>query len=226
MSTPTATRREWGTGGISWVTPTKIRLRVWAPTEDGGRRRRTKVVRGVPDRDRGGRGVAKVALEQFMAEVAQPAVPELPRSTVTVSEMLKGYLAHCTRIGRTQSTVESYENATKRVTPELGAMPLAKLTGTDLNALYGELAATLGPNTIRHTHAVITAALDQALKAAQIVSNPGKAATAPLRHKPKRKALPLYWSSSRRRRTRKHPYATRNGVAHWIPDSVSAGTRA
>ena len=98
-----APRREYGTGGISWVGATKVRLRIWVPTADG-RRRETKVVR-VPDREHGGRGAAKAELEKFIADVAERSSTPVP-STVTVAEMLEAYLVHCKRIGRTQSTIE------------------------------------------------------------------------------------------------------------------------
>src|ERR1035437_8141574 len=71
-----ATTCEYGTGGISWIGPTKVQLRIWVPTEND-RRRETKVVK-VPDREHGGRGKAKEELEKFSAEVAQRA--SVPRS--------------------------------------------------------------------------------------------------------------------------------------------------
>ena len=181
-------RREYGTGGISWIGPTKVQLCIWVPTEND-RRRETKVVK-VPDREHGGRGKAKEELEKFIAEVAQRAsVPTGP--TVTVADVLDAYLVHCKRIGRTQSTIESYEHATRRVPATLGALPLAMLTPRDLNAFYGDLAERLADNTIRQTHAILTAALEQAMKWGWIKDNPAKGATAPGRHTPKRSALPL-----------------------------------
>ena len=99
-----APRREYGTGGISWIGATKVRLRIWVPTADG-RRRETRVVR-VPDREHGGRGAAKAELEKFIAEVAERSFAAVT-PTVTVAEMLEAYLVHCKRIGRTQSTIES-----------------------------------------------------------------------------------------------------------------------
>jgi len=185
---PVAPRREYGTGGISWVGATKVRLRIWVPTADG-RRRETKVVR-VPDREHGGRGAAKVELEKFIAEVAERSSAAVT-PTVTVAEMLEAYLVHCKRIGRTQSTIESYGHAAARLPTTLGAMPLTMLKPRDLDAFYGDLAERLADNTIRQTHAILTAALEQAIKWGWITYNPAKGATAPGRHKPKRSALPL-----------------------------------
>src|SRR5664280_2348597 len=132
-----APRREYGTGGISWIGATRVRLRIWVPTADG-RRRATKVVR-VPDREHGGRGAAKAELEKFIAEVAERSSTQVP-STVTVAELLDAYLLHCKRIGRTQSTIESYGHAAARLPTALGAMPLTMLHPHDLEAFYGDLA--------------------------------------------------------------------------------------
>jgi integrase len=178
-------RREYGTGSITWLSPRRARLRIRVPGETG---QRTKVVRVAP-KDKGGIGEAKAELERFVAELAVGTPTE--RTTVTVSEMLEAYLAHCKRVGRTQSTIESYGYSTTRVPAALGSLPLTQLTSHHLDTLYGELAERLGDNTIRQTHAILTAALEQALKWGWIEDNPAKGATAPGRHRPKRKALAL-----------------------------------
>ena len=183
-----AARREYGTGGISWIGATKVRLRIWVPTADG-RRRETRVVR-VPDREHGGRGAAKVELEKFIAEVTERSSKEVT-PTVTVAEMLEAYLVHCKRIGRTQSTIETYGHAVARLPETIGALELAKLTPRDLDSFYGHLADRLAGNTVRQTHAILSAALEQAIKWGWINENPAKGATPPGRHKPKRSALPL-----------------------------------
>ena len=138
----------------------------------------------MPDREHGGRGAAKAELEKFIAEVTERSSTPVP-STVTVAEMLDAYLVHCKRIGRTQSTIESYGHAAARLPTTLGAMPLTMLKPHDLDAFYGDLAERLADNTI------LTAALEQAIKWGRITDNPAKGATAPGRHKPKRSALPL-----------------------------------
>ena len=94
-------RREYGTGSITWLSPRRARLRIRVPGETG---QRTKVVRVAP-KDKGGIGEAKAELERFVAELAVGTPTE--RTTVTVSEMLEAYLVHCKRVGRTQSTIES-----------------------------------------------------------------------------------------------------------------------
>ena len=185
MPSAKPSRREYGTGGITWLSPRRARLRVRVPGETG---QRTKVVRVAP-KDKGGIGEAKAELERFVAELAVGTPTE--RTTVTVSEMLEAYLAHCKRVGRTQSTIESYGYSTTRVPATLGSLPLSQLTSHHLDTLYGDLTERLGDNTIRQTHAILTAALEQARKWGWIEDNPAKGATAPGRHRPKRKALAL-----------------------------------
>jgi hypothetical protein len=50
MSSAKSSRREYGTGGITWLSPRRARLRVRVPGEDG---QRSKVVRVAP-KDKGG----------------------------------------------------------------------------------------------------------------------------------------------------------------------------
>jgi integrase len=185
MPSAKPSRREYGTGGITWLSPRRARLRVRLPGEN---RQRTKVVRVAP-KEKGGIGEAKAELEKFVAELAEGTPAGRP--TVTVREMLDAYLVHCKRIGRTQSTIESYQYSLTRVPTALGSLPLVELTARELDALYGDLAERLADNTIRQTHAILTAALEQAGKWGWITNNPAKGATAPGRHRPKRKALAL-----------------------------------
>ena len=89
MPSAKLSRREYGTGSITWLSPRRARLRIRVPGETG---QRTKVVRVAP-KDKGGIGEAEAELERFVAELAVGTPTE--RTTVTVSEMLQAYLAHC-----------------------------------------------------------------------------------------------------------------------------------
>jgi integrase len=168
-------KREYRSGGITWVTNTKVRLSV---RFEGGIRR-TKTVT-VVHRDRGGRSAAALELERFHEELRAEAAG--PRSTgITVAQMLQEYVDHSRRIGRAQGTVETYVNVfKKRVTTELGSLPLEDLTARDLDELYGELAARgMGASSIRATHKAISAAIEQAIKWGRIDHNPARLATPP-----------------------------------------------
>lgn len=181
-------RREYGSGGIEWVTNYKIRLSVRVEVKDG-RKRRTKIV-NVIHRDRGGRGVAVKELERFIEELkAEEGLGEADGATV--AQLLEDYIAHCGRIGRSRGTVEGYETAAKRLTPELAAVPVASLTSRHLDDFYGVLAKRLAPNTIRTTHATISAALEQAIKWGLRPNNPASDATPPGKRKGNSKPLPI-----------------------------------
>src|ERR1700685_1894653 len=134
MTSAKLSRREYGTGSITWLSPRRARLRIRVPGETG---QRTKVVRVAP-KDKGGIGESKAELERLVAELAVGTPTE--RKTGTVGELLEASLAHCKRVGRTQSTIESYEYATTRVPAALGSLPLSQLTSHHLDTLYGDLA--------------------------------------------------------------------------------------
>jgi hypothetical protein len=87
-----------------------------------------------PPKDKGGIGEAKAELEKFVAELAVGTPTE---NDGHGEQMLEAYLAHCKRVGRTQSTIESYEYSTTRVPAVLGSLPLTQLTSRHLDTLYG-----------------------------------------------------------------------------------------
>ncbi len=78
-------------------------------------------------------------------------------SITWLSPRRTAYIERCRRIGRRQSTVESYEMAGKRIATEMKAKPIDTLTGHDFDEFSGDLDKTLGANTIRQTHAVLHA---------------------------------------------------------------------
>lgn len=167
------TKREYGSGGIAWVTNTKVRL---SARIDGTRRTKTVTV---VHRDRGGRTAAAAELERFLEELRENAVA--PKSCgVTVAKHLADYVEHCRTVGRAQSTIETYEMIFKRVPSELGRLPLSDLTAHELDDLYGQLKTKgLSANSRRTTHAVLSAALEQAVRWDRISSNPARNATPP-----------------------------------------------
>ena len=164
-------RRAWGSGGITWITMTKVRLAVRVTDQDGVRRAKTKTVQ-VSRRDQGGRGEARVELEKFIEELSRPG----PKDSPTVLALLTEYRQHCQRIGRSQSTIESYEYVEKRL-GDFGKMRAAEVTTHDVDTFYGTLA--LAPRTIQQTHAVLRAAFAQAITWGYVQTNPVVAATAP-----------------------------------------------
>ena len=166
---------------VGWA-PTKVQLRVWVDTDDGGRRRATKVVK-VGDRKRGGAGRADAALREFVAALAEGravAAAALTRGpSHTVAEGPSAYVAHVERTGKARSTVESFGMIAKRVPAAIGALPLPDLTGADLNAFYEDLRDSYADSTIRQTHAFLNAAFGHAVSEGWIDANPTARAKAP-----------------------------------------------
>jgi site-specific recombinase XerD len=156
---------------------------------DGESGQRSRVVR-VAHRDHGGRGEAATELENFVCEI-QSEQFRAENQVRTVGEVITSYIEHCRRIGRRRGTVESYEMVAKRITTEMKAKPIDTLTGRDFDEFYGDLARTLGANTIRQTHAVLHAAFDQAVKWGWMAANPMSGATPPGRFRPRREALAM-----------------------------------
>ena len=99
------TRREWGTGSITWLSPSKALLRI--PTSDGVR---SKTVR-LAHRDHRGRGQAEEELAKFEAELN--AVEDSPAGE-TLESVLSYYIDHVTRLDKRRGTIETYGAVAKR----------------------------------------------------------------------------------------------------------------
>jgi integrase len=99
---------------------------------------------------------------------------------VTVAELLARWLEHVER-GLSPTTAEGYRRIIdKTLVPEFGKLPVEKLTGQQLDALYGKLQRQgLGESAVRHVHAVARSALGQAVKWGWLTVNPALAATPP-----------------------------------------------
>ncbi|HEX4489677.1 MAG TPA: hypothetical protein VH914_00580 [Acidimicrobiia bacterium] len=83
----------------------------------------------------------------------------------TVGELLDRWLEHA-RPSLAVKTFEGYERIVElRLKPELGAMRLERLRGSDLDALYAKmLDEGRAPATVRQVHAVAHRACRQALR--------------------------------------------------------------
>lgn len=181
-----ATKREYGSGGISWLSNYKVRLRVWIEL-DGEKVRRSKVVK-VAHRDHGGRGEATAELDAYLDAVALDLAPG--RESRTLEQVIEAYIVDRKRLGKAAKTIEAYEDSLERLPAPLRALPLSDLTAHDLDAAYGQMTTKgLGDNTIRAAHAAIRASLNQAIKWGWAEGNPADNATVPARHRPVRSAL-------------------------------------
>jgi len=125
-------------------------------------------------------GGVKAAREE-LAAMAAAANRGSATDAGTVGELLDRFLDQAASLGRSPTTLREYRRiANKVLRPELGALKLSKLSARDLDALYGRLTAKGNkPTTVRRVHALIAAALHQAVKWGDVDSNIASRATPP-----------------------------------------------
>jgi integrase len=185
-----AARREYGTGSIVWKSNTKVLLRAPRITDaDGAVRHPSKTVR-VSSKDHGGRSEASESLEAFIAEIRGDRSAATEASSRTLRDLMDSYVADRARIGRAKSTVETYKQVAKRLTDAVGGVPIDSLSPLDVDRFYGDLAlGGMGANTIRQTHAVLSAALGWAVKKGIVTANVVNSATPPARMRSTRQRI-------------------------------------
>lgn len=111
---------------------------------------------------RGGKREAQRALATFVAEVEGGNAPMSGK--LTVGDYLDRWLEHV-RPTREPGTIRSYEGRAKRLKHELGSLRLSRLTAQRVDRLYADLMANgMSAATVRMHHAVLSAALHQAVK--------------------------------------------------------------
>jgi integrase len=163
--------------------PVKGREHYWEIAVDAGRDpitgRRIRVVRGV----HGGKRDAERALNQLVTDVSSGRATA---STATVADLLDRWLDN---VGSTLSprTLQGYRRVVaQRLIPALGATKLTKLSAAHLDRLYRSLSAEgLAPASVRAVHAVISSALNQAVRWGWIGENVADRATPPPTRRPR-----------------------------------------
>lgn len=85
---------------------------------------------------------------------------------VTVGQLLDRWLDECERLELSPTTIRTYKAQVKgTIRPQLGKLKLHQLTPKHLDDLYGSMKdAGVSPKTIRNHHAIISAALHQAVR--------------------------------------------------------------
>lgn len=157
--------------------PVKGRDGYWELSADAGRDpltgRRSRVVRGF----RGTKREAEKALNQLVVDVTSGRASA---SSATVADLMQRWLEN---IGPSLSppTLDGYRRLVAgRVEPALGSIKLNKLTAAHLDRLYGALSKEgLRPATVRQVHAVVSSALNQALKWGWVGANVAERAPPP-----------------------------------------------
>lgn len=156
----------------------------WAVVVDAGRdgatgKRRQKWHSGYRTRKEAERARTEILSRLDQGTYVEP-------SALTVKEFLAQWLESSrTRVRPT--TWASYERALRcQVVPELGELPLQRLTPAALNSLYAKLLSTpgrhgrpLAPKSVRNAHVVLRRALQDAVRWNLIARNPADLADAP-----------------------------------------------
>lgn len=118
---------------------------------------------------RGGRRAAESELARFVTE----ADGRRRHLAGTVEELLARWIEHLEARGRRKSTIDGYRQKIDRdIVPALGAKKLDKLRAADLDRWYTDrLADGLSRTTVHHFHAILHAALAQAVRWGLVVRN-------------------------------------------------------
>ena len=151
------------------------RLRWFLGRDASGRRRYgSKTIHGTK-RD------AQSALRKVQQQLESGIVVGSKR--LTLDAYLDRWLEDAAPKKRRANTVHDYREKLKRyVRPYVGAQRLDRLTPLDVQAMVAELERKrLSPQTIRYAHAVLSAALGQAVRWRMIASNPARDVELPKR---------------------------------------------
>lgn len=191
----TSRRRPKGTGSVQALRGGRFRLRIFlGPDPVTGRpRQASKTVRAK------NATAAQAELEEFRRSVASSPTG----SSATVQAAVEEWLRHSAVRGRSPRTIHAARSAAENaIYPELGAIPLKDLTPRHLDEWYRKLLTgegrryrtstqeanttagalpprRLSPATVRRHHAVLSAALSQAVRWGWIEHNPAARATPP-----------------------------------------------
>ncbi|HML01591.1 MAG TPA: site-specific integrase, partial [Acidimicrobiales bacterium] len=125
----------------------------------------------------GGKRAAAKALAGLVAEVEAGT---FERTRATVSDLLDKWLEQIEPTRRPKTVAEYRSKIENRIRPALGAMRLNKLGPDNLDAWYRKwLDEGLSPTTVHHLHAILSTALNQAVKWGWIDRSPAARASAP-----------------------------------------------
>jgi integrase len=126
----------------------------------------------------------------------------VPPEKKTVGEWLNKWFSTYSVPGIEDTTAENYAmNIRVHIIPGLGAIPLQKLTMTDVQEFFNAKAADggrmdgkeggLSPRTLQLVHTILHKSLDQAVKEGLIYRNPAQGTTLPKNIKKK----PVFWNT-------------------------------
>lgn len=132
-------------------------------------------------RTRGFKGSKREAQNALAALVVEVESGRATPAAMTVRQVLDVWLAHIEHLGRSPTTLDSYRRLVAQLPDGFQSMPLKKVTAKTLDDLYRHLMTerTRKPATVLRFHAVLHAALRQAMKWEWIERSPAERATPP-----------------------------------------------
>ncbi len=144
--------------------------------ENGKRKRVAKSFRGT-------KREAEKELTRLLAE-AEQGIFVLPTNN-TVADFLKAWLDKYARPNLARTTVEGYDIAiNKHLIPELGTVPLEKLTPLQIQSYCAKKLKEVSPRTVQLHYTVLREALGHAVKWQLLARNPADAVDRPKYKRP------------------------------------------
>ena len=124
------------------------------------------------------RGTKPEATAELQRFVAESGAGLQGGSTVTVAALLDTFMTTATLSPTTRQDWSSLID--RYLVPELGGIPLWKLTARDCDQMYHRLRCSgLGPSRVRNAHVILHRAIAQAVRWGWITRNPVSDATRP-----------------------------------------------
>jgi integrase len=121
------------------------------------------------------------AADAALRDLIDQQAPAVDGIGATFGQLLDQWLEECERLDLSPTTLRSYRAQIKRtIRPRLGKVPLTALTAKHLDDLYGAMKASgKSTKTIRNHHALIAAALHQAVRWGWVKTNVAERAKPP-----------------------------------------------
>jgi integrase len=125
-------------------------------------------------------GSAKLA-DEVLRDLIEKQAPRSDGMGASVGQLLDRWLVECERLDLSATTMRTYRSQIEQtIRPALGKVALTRLSAKNLDDLYGAMkAAKKTPKTIRNHHAIISAALHQAVRWGWVRTNVAEQAKPP-----------------------------------------------
>ena len=168
-------RRDYGSGSVVETAPNTFRIRIAAGIDPVSGRRRT-----VTETFRGNKKAAQRRAQELSLKHAGRS---------TTGSALKTLIDLFLETHRVAApTMKNYRLAAGRIPERFGTIAVDRLRAQDLDRLYAALAVEHSAHAIRQVHAVISAALTQAVKWDWVPGNVARYATPPTVNKSRSQA--------------------------------------